>query len=78
MEEVLADKDIDIAWANANFGRRPKRIIIFQALIQFIQGYETGHTIEKICKELKLINDNKFLTKLGVQFLLNHKGITIY
>jgi hypothetical protein len=69
-QNIISDEAITAAWGNANFGEDvDKREIISNALLKYACGYVTGHTIECICTELKLIGKTRNLTKSGKQYL---------
>jgi hypothetical protein len=70
--DLILDSQIDIAWGNANFGDIHKRVVIGNALLKYASGYRTGHTIECICYELKLVTKNNNLTTLGKRYLFAH------
>tara|TARA_R110002073_G_scaffold314073_1_gene486218 strand:- start:899 stop:1177 length:279 start_codon:yes stop_codon:yes gene_type:complete len=71
-EDLVTDKQIDIAWGHADFGgKHSKREVISNALLKFTCGYETGHTIYAICEELGLLSQEwkPQLTPRGQRFL---------
>lgn len=70
LEEIISNNEINKAWGNASFGKDiSKRSVISNALLKFASGYATGHTIECICRELKLITKQCNLTTLGKRYL---------
>lgn len=71
-EEIVTDEQLNVAWANANFGRMARRDIIALALLKYASGYVTGHTIQVICRELELITDHCDLTDKGKKYLYVH------
>ena len=71
-EDLVTDKQIDIAWGHADFGgKHSKREVISNALLKFACGYETGHTAYAICEELGLISQEykPQLTPRGKRYL---------
>lgn len=69
VNEIVTDEQINKAWGNASFGDLSKRSVIANALLKYASGYSTGHTINCICQELRLIKENDVLTTLGKQYL---------
>ncbi len=68
VENLITDKQIDIAFAHANFGDRSKRDVVRFALMKTAHGYYNGHTADSIITELGL-KQNEHLTELGVRYL---------
>lgn len=80
MSEYISDEDIDAVWGNANFGDRPRRDVVNEALFQVAGGYSTGHTAKCICQELGLVGNKRgayqSLTKKGKRYLYEvYKGM---
>lgn len=71
----LTTEEIDSVWGNANFGDKPKKEVILDALLQMACDYSTGYTAKQICAELGLVGKGKYprLTKRGkrVMYWLN-------
>ena len=72
MKEIITDKQINDVWGNANFGEelnKNKRNVVDNALLKMACGYSNGYTAHCIIEELRLVNKNKTLTKLGKEYL---------
>lgn len=69
-EKLITDKDIDIAFGNADFGsQHTKREIVNNTVLKFAAGYVAGHTAQCIVQELGLVNSKLKLTNIGREYL---------
>lgn len=72
VEEPLM-KQIERAWGYANFGEPNKYKVVYEALCNIAMGYSTGHTIETILRELRMIRYNRHeepcLNEKGMKFI---------
>tara|TARA_R110002073_G_scaffold314073_1_gene486217 strand:- start:557 stop:808 length:252 start_codon:yes stop_codon:yes gene_type:complete len=70
VEDLVTDKQIDLAWGYANFGDNySKRDIIANTLLKCASGYETGHTAKCIVEELGLVTKRWELSQRGKRYL---------
>lgn len=70
VEDLVTDKQIDIAWGFANFGEGlTKREIIANTLLKCASGYQTGHTAKCIVEELGLVTQKWTLSQRGKRYL---------
>ncbi len=56
LEDIISDEDIERVHAYANFGDRPKREVVNQALLKHACGYYQGHTSSSIIFEHGLVD----------------------
>jgi len=70
VQDLVTDKQVDLAWGNANFGDNySKRDIIANTLLKCASGYETGHTAKCIVEELGLVTQRWELSQRGKRYL---------
>ena len=70
VEDLVTDKQIDLAWGNANFGEtHSKREVIANTLLKCSCGYYTGHTAKCIVEELGLVTQRWELSQRGKRYL---------
>jgi hypothetical protein len=70
VEDLVTDKQIDLAWGNANFGgTHSKREVIANTLLKCASGYHTGHTAKCIVEELGLVTQKWQLSQRGKRYL---------
>ena len=70
VEDLVTDKQIDLAWGNANFGvTHSKREVIANTLLKCASGYHTGHTAKCIVEELGLVTQKWQLRQRGKRYL---------
>jgi len=70
VEDLVTDKQIDLAWGYANFGDNySKRDIIANTLLKCASGYETGYTAKCIVEELGLVTQGWKLSQRGKRYL---------
>ncbi len=68
--DIVTDKQIDLAWGNANFGEtHSKRAIIANTILKCASGYQTGHTAECIVEDLGLVTKDWKLSQRGQRYL---------
>lgn len=69
---IVSEEEIISVWGYANFGDDKelfdKYKIISKGLLKYASGFSTGHTLECILEELKLLKNQK-LTERGKMFL---------
>lgn len=67
VEDLVTDKQIDLAWGNANFGNTglTKRELIANVLLKCASGFVTGH---KWKKEKNIYESIEMPRKLGYCF----------
>lgn len=66
---MITDDQVDKAFKNTNFGSAVPRELIQDSLLKTACGFHSGHTIECIVKELKLVTTKRKLTKKGQNYL---------
>jgi hypothetical protein len=72
MEElikIVSDEELNMSYANSNFGSYTPRDVVKGALLKCASGYHTGHTAKCIVSELGLVTKKWTLTKKGKQYL---------
>lgn len=74
IELLVSDEQIEDAFKGTNFGDNydntpSKRCLIGQCLLKLNCGYNDGHTIKQICRELNLVTSKFNLNKKGKEFL---------
>lgn len=71
VEDLVTDKQIDLAWGNANFGNTglTKRELIANVLLKCASGFETGHTAKCIVEDLGLVTQRWELSQRGKRYL---------
>lgn len=70
VQDLVTDKQIELAWGNANFGDGPsKREIIANTILKCASGYHTGHTAKCIVEELGLVTKDWNLSQRGRRYL---------
>lgn len=69
LKEIVSDKELDNAWANANFGDTSKRDVLRFGLLKCVSGYYQGSTSTCILEDLELITRKYNITKKGKEYL---------
>lgn len=74
VEEIISDEEIEKVHAYADFGNRPKREVVNQALLKHACGFYQGFTSSQIIFEHGLVDKNPRegganLTEKGRQYL---------
>lgn len=69
MKSNLTDDVIKQAFFNTNFGRTDYRKMLEQAVLKKLVGYNCGHTISVIMRELGLVGYTFKPTKRGREFV---------
>lgn len=57
--DIISDDDIEKIHANANFGSMVKRDVVDDGVLQFVFGYDTGHTQMTILREHGLLRASR-------------------
>lgn len=57
--EIISDDEIEHVHANAQFGSMSKRDVVDDGVLQFVFGYDTGHTQMKILREHGLLRASR-------------------
>jgi hypothetical protein len=57
--EIISDAEIERVHANAQFGDMPKRDVVDDGVLQFVFGYDTGHTQMTILREHGLLRASR-------------------
>ena len=57
--EIISDEEIERVHAYANFGDMLKRDVVDDGVLQFVFGYDTGHTQMTILREHGLLRASK-------------------
>ncbi len=69
VEDIVTDKQVALAWGNADFGKVEKRDVIKYALLKWACGYETGKTARSILEDLGLLTSNNDISQRGKRYL---------
>ncbi len=69
VRDLLTDKEIEIAFANADFGDIEYREVVKYTLLQYACGFTSGNFARAILRELGLITSSDILTKKGKRYL---------
>ena len=57
--EIISDEEIERVHANANFGDMSKRDVVDDGVLQYVFGYDTGHTQMTILREHGLLRASR-------------------
>jgi hypothetical protein len=57
--EIISDAEIERVHANAQFGSMAKRDVVDDGVLQFVFGYDTGHTQMTILREHRLLRASR-------------------
>ena len=69
-KDIVTDRQIELAWGNANFGaNHNKRHIIANAMLKYVCGFDTGHTIRCICEDIGLMTPHGEVSYRGKAYL---------
>ena len=73
LTDIITEKQINIAWGNANFGADRNAIdrykLIANGLLKCAVGYSTGHTMQCILEDLGLVLQTWELSPRGKRYL---------
>lgn len=70
VEDLVTDRQLELAFLNTNFGERlTKRQIVANTILKCAAGYSTGHTAKCIAEELGLVTPSWELSHRGKLYL---------
>ena len=70
VQDLVTDKQVDLAWGNANFGKNiNKRKIIALTILKCASGYYSGSTATRIVEDLGLVTEDWKLSHRGKVYL---------
>ena len=57
--DIISDAEVERVHANANFGSMSKRDVVDDGVLQYVFGYDTGHTQMTILREHGLLRASR-------------------
>lgn len=69
VKKIVSDIDLNKEFKGTNFGGANQRDLVKWCLMKMVCGFNDGHTIMCICRDLKLLGKTWKMTKKGKSYL---------